>query len=181
MSSRTCHPEALKPASGLLVALRMPCVVIRAVLRPPAPAENRAFAMHPVTHALVGPMALAARLMAVARSTPAAPARRAPVPPLAAATEGGVADDTAVQSFDAADFEAAINGDTPVLVHYYAAWCGLCRLTDLMVAALAKEYEGRLQVQGVEGGGRGCAAGLGLQRVPTPLLRGEDTLCCNRS
>ncbi|MGL5032476.1 MAG: thioredoxin family protein [Microcystaceae cyanobacterium] len=42
------------------------------------------------------------------------------------------------------------NSDRPVLVYFWAAWCGPCRLMAPAVKALAEEYGDRLKVLKLE-------------------------------
>ena len=49
--------------------------------------------------------------------------------------------------FTTANFEKEVlEADTPVLVDFYADWCGPCKMMAPIVDQLASEYEGRIKV-----------------------------------
>ena len=45
-----------------------------------------------------------------------------------------------------ANFEEIINSDKPVLVDFWAEWCGPCKMIAPILDEVSKEYAGRLKV-----------------------------------
>jgi len=48
------------------------------------------------------------------------------------------------------NFEEIINTDKPVLVDFWAEWCGPCRMIGPVVEELATEYEGKALIAKVD-------------------------------
>ena len=45
------------------------------------------------------------------------------------------------------NFEAEVlNSDIPILVDFWASWCGPCMMLSPVIAELAEEYEGKVKV-----------------------------------
>ncbi|HEX5473037.1 MAG TPA: thioredoxin [Vicinamibacterales bacterium] len=51
-----------------------------------------------------------------------------------------------IQTLTDGNFEQTINGGTPVLVDFWAEWCGPCKRMSPTVDELAGEYNGRMVV-----------------------------------
>lgn len=68
-------------------------------------------------------------------------------------------------------FQQIINGEKPVLIDFYAAWCGPCKAMSPMVEALGKELQGQARVLKIDvDKNQTLAAQYQIQAVPTFMI-----------
>ena len=67
--------------------------------------------------------------------------------------------------------ELVMNSDKPVLVDFWAEWCGPCRMVGPIVEELATEYDGKAVIGKVNvDENQGVAAKFGIRNIPTLLV-----------
>jgi len=67
--------------------------------------------------------------------------------------------------------QEVLKADTPVLVDFWAGWCGPCLVVAPSIEEVASEYQGKIKVGKVDvDQNRGTAAAYGIRSIPTLLV-----------
>lgn len=67
--------------------------------------------------------------------------------------------------------EVVMNSDKPVLIDFWAEWCGPCRMVGPVVEELAQDYEGKAVVGKLNVDTHGAVAmRFGVRNIPTLLV-----------
>ena len=77
----------------------------------------------------------------------------------------------AIEVTDANFEEVVLNSDKPVLVDFWAAWCGPCRMVGPIIEEISNDYEGKAIVGKVDvDANQEFAAKYGVRNIPTVLV-----------
>ncbi len=69
------------------------------------------------------------------------------------------------------NFESLKNGEQPLVVDFWATWCGPCRMVSPIISELANEYDGRITVGKCDvEENEDLAVEFGIRNIPTILF-----------
>ena len=77
----------------------------------------------------------------------------------------------ALEITDATFDEVVLKSDKPVMVDFWAAWCGPCRMVGPIIEQISEEYDGKAVVGKVDvDANQEFAAKYGVRDIPTVLV-----------
>ena len=76
------------------------------------------------------------------------------------------------------DFEQQVlNADVPVLVDYWAEWCGPCKMIAPIIDEIADEYEGKIRIAKLDIDHNAATPQMyGIRGIPTLMIFKEGSV-----
>jgi thioredoxin 1 len=69
------------------------------------------------------------------------------------------------------NFESLKSGQQPLVIDFWATWCGPCRMIGPIISELAKEYDGKITVGKCDvEENEDLAADFGIRNIPTIIF-----------
>ncbi len=82
-----------------------------------------------------------------------------------------------IMELSSSNFKATVDAGTPVLVDFWAPWCGPCRVIAPILEEVAKEFEGKARVAKVNvDDSPDIASQFGVRGIPTLILFKEGQI-----
>ena len=76
-----------------------------------------------------------------------------------------------------ANFEELVNAGKPMVLDFWAEWCGPCRMVCPIIDELATEYEGKVTIGKMDvDNNNDVVAQFGIRNIPTVLFFKEGKL-----
>lgn len=73
--------------------------------------------------------------------------------------------------FTDANFKEYVNSGKPVVIDFWAEWCGPCRMITPVIEELAKEYEGKVEIGKMDvDDNNDVPVEFGIRSIPTILF-----------
>lgn len=70
-----------------------------------------------------------------------------------------------------ANFEELVNAGKPMVLDFWAEWCGPCRMVSPIIDELATEYEGKVTIGKMDvDNNNDVVAQFGIRNIPTVLF-----------
>ena len=77
----------------------------------------------------------------------------------------------ALEITDASFEEVVLKSDKPVMVDFWAAWCGPCRMVGPIIDEISSDYDGKAVVEKLDvDANQEFAAKYGVRNIPTVLI-----------